>query len=147
MASNPCNTFSKDAMSPSTSKQRDNRVLDTIMRYYKPGANTVIKQNQQYFKDSKLKPDILILTNQDGPEDFLIDAIIFFDVDENFQESRKSKINKHNELATIHINKRGKPFRILQLVVGSLGSISYEFKGILKTLNIPTSLHKKLHVT
>ncbi|KII64804.1 hypothetical protein RF11_08613 [Thelohanellus kitauei] len=100
---------------------RHNRVIKTLLGNYHPGPNTTIRENKKYIKDCPLRHDILIRTNEDGDEDFLIDVIVSYDHEENLIEAMKSKIMKFNPLATLHMEKYGKPLRILPLVVGFLG--------------------------
>ncbi|KII70612.1 Retrovirus-related Pol polyprotein from type-1 retrotransposable element R2 [Thelohanellus kitauei] len=123
---------------------RHNRVIDTLLKHYSKGGKTVVNKNEKYGNGSKLRPDILIRTNEDCQKDFLIDVVVSFEYPQYFSDARKSKIQKYNHLAELHMNSTGKPLRILPLVVGYLGSLTYELKNILRLLKIGPNKFRKI---
>ncbi|KII66981.1 hypothetical protein RF11_00816 [Thelohanellus kitauei] len=131
-------------MSKGQQTNRHNKIIDTILKHYVKGKHTSVLINKKYkHGESKLRPDILIQTNEDCQEDFLIDVVVSFDDIKYFEDARKSKISKYNHLAEVHMSNRGKPIRILPLVVGTLGSLTYELKNVLRLLRIPSTKYRK----
>ncbi|KAF1740472.1 hypothetical protein MXB_3747 [Myxobolus squamalis] len=82
---------------------RHNAILDTLSNLSRKSPTQVTRVYKIYpFGNSKLRPDLLVLNNE-GSRDLLIDVVVSFD-NQTFQsEAFKDKIYKYSRLTSLHL--------------------------------------------
>ncbi|KAF1744674.1 hypothetical protein MXB_4356, partial [Myxobolus squamalis] len=124
--------------------QRHNEILNIISSSLNPNPFSVKRINLVYpFGQSKLRPDLLILNNQ-GLYDILLDVVVSFDNTTFHNAAAKEKIDKYSSLCSSHLKETGRSLLVLPFVVGSLGSITPHCLRALDSLPIAKENHSNI---
>ncbi|KAF0985793.1 hypothetical protein HZS_6060, partial [Henneguya salminicola] len=118
---------------------RHDDIISLLIKYASLQAESVLRINKKYpfieNKEKALRPDILILNNK-GNSDYIIDVSIAFDSNEAMANGHFRKVEKYSPLNIAHVRHTGRPLIIIPFIIGSLGSIHPACSDALKVLGI-----------
>ncbi|KAF0987667.1 hypothetical protein HZS_6698 [Henneguya salminicola] len=106
-------------------------------------SSSNVRINKAYPFAGQSRPDIIILNNK-GDKDYLLEVSCAFDNIKNYLESFKIKKEKYALLTNVHKEKTGRDLTIVPVIIGSLGSVPTNVSEIAEALNISLFKAKQL---